>query len=158
MTNGHVGSAIHHKSEARRLVIPAGPSSQRLNAAGRRAGYRDALLGAGLVACLPLVVLCTFWLLPSSGSIVVRTLLIELGASLLAFSLLFLPWPRLPAALLVVFPGILAATLISTATLDRTITASYIGFLTVSFIYIGITQSRLIPVLAVPVAIPISLL
>jgi hypothetical protein len=95
---------------------------------GRRAGYRDALVGAGLVACLPLVVLCTFWLLPFSSSVVIKTLSIEFGTSMLAFSLLWLPWPRLPAALLLVFPGILAATLISTANLDRTIAASYVGF------------------------------
>jgi diguanylate cyclase (GGDEF)-like protein len=134
------------------------PLEQRRNTVGRRAGHRDVLLGAGLVACLPLVVLCTSWLLPSSGSSVIRTLSIEFGASVLAFSLLWLPWPRLPATLLLVFPGILAATLISTANLDRAMAASYVGFLTVSFIYIGITQSRLVPVLAVPIALPIYLL
>jgi diguanylate cyclase (GGDEF)-like protein len=130
----------------------------RRNSPRRRAGYRDALIGAGLVTCLPLVVLCTFWLLPSSGSAVVRTLSIEFGASVLAFLLLWLPWPRLPVALLLVFPGILATALVFTANLDRTIAASYVGFLTLSFIYIGITQSRLVPVVAVPIAIPIYIL
>jgi diguanylate cyclase (GGDEF)-like protein len=64
----------------------------------------------------------------------------------------------MPTTLLLVFPGILGATLIATANLERTITPSYVGFLTLSFIYIGITQSRLTPVLVMPIAIPIYLL
>ena len=49
----------------------------------------------------------------------------------------------------------LGATLLATASLDRTLTASYVGFITVSFIFIGLTQSRLVPLLAVPIAIPL---
>jgi hypothetical protein len=60
--------------------------------------------------------------------------------------------------LLLVFPGILAASLIATAALDRSLTASYVGFLTIAFLYIGLTQSRLIPLLAIPIAVPIYLL
>ena len=125
---------------------------------GRTAGRRDAVTGVALVGLLPLVVACTFWLLPSNGGTVAWTMAIGIGASLLALLLLKLPWHRLPALLLLVFPGILAGTLIATANLERTITPSYVGFLTVSFIYIGLTQSRLVPVLAVPIAVPIYLL
>jgi diguanylate cyclase (GGDEF)-like protein len=57
-----------------------------------------------------------------------------------------------------VFPLILAATLLATASLDHTFTSSYVGFITVSFIFIGLTQSRLVPLLAVPIAIPLYLL
>jgi diguanylate cyclase (GGDEF)-like protein len=125
---------------------------------GRTAGRRDALTGAGLVCLLPLVVICTFWLLPPNNGTVVWTLAIGIGASLFALSLLHLPWHRLPPSLLLIFPAILGATLIATANLERTVTASYVGFLTVSFIYIGLTQSRLMPVLAMPIAVPIYLL
>ena len=104
------------------------------------------------------MVICTFWLLPPNHDAVAWTLAIAIGASLLALSLLWLPWHRLPTPLLLVFPGILAATLIATANLERSITASYVGFLTVSFIYIGLTQSRLMPVLAMPIAVPIYVL
>ncbi len=107
---------------------------------------------------LPLVVVCTFWLLPSEGGSILATLGIELFATAIAMSLLWLPWARLPASLLMVFPGILALSLISTAHLQRDLAASYVGFLTISFLYIGITQSRVAPILAVPIAIPIYLL
>jgi diguanylate cyclase len=111
-----------------------------------------------MVACLPLVVLCTFWLVPSRGNDVLVTLVIELVASAFAYSLVWLPWTRLPASLLMVFPGILALALISTAHFEQSMASSYVGFLTVAFIYIGITQSRVIPILAIPIAIPIYLL
>jgi diguanylate cyclase (GGDEF)-like protein len=131
---------------------------QQRGMAGRVAGPRDARTGAGLVCLLPLVVVCTFWLLPPNHGTVAWTLAIGAGASLLSLSLLWLPWYRMSTTLLLVFPGILGATLIATANLERTITPSYVGFLTLSFIYIGITQSRLTPVLVMPIAIPIYLL
>ena len=65
------------------------------------------------------------------------------------------PGIECPASLSIVSPGILAAAIVATANLEGTITASYVGFLTLSFIYIGITQSRLIPILAMPIAVPI---
>jgi diguanylate cyclase (GGDEF)-like protein len=121
----------------------------------RRAGRRDAALGAGLVGFLPLAVVSTYWLLAPRSSSLGATLAIDLGASILAVTLLSLPWTRLPAAALLVFPSIVGATLLATASLDRTLAASYVGFITVSFIFIGLTQSRLVPVLAVPIAIPL---
>jgi diguanylate cyclase (GGDEF)-like protein len=139
-------------------VKPDPVTERRQRPAARPAGRRDALTGAALVCLFPLVVICTFWLLPHSNGTVAWTLSIGVVASLLALSLLWLPWHRLPAWLLLIFPGILATTLIGTANIERTITASYVGFLTVSFIYIGLTQSRLMPVLAMPIAVPIYLL
>ena len=127
-------------------------------APGRVASHREAFIGFGLVLLLPLAVICTFWLLPPNGGTVTWTLAIAIGASVLALALLWLPWHRMPAPLLLVFPGIVALTLVATVNLERTITASYVGFLTLSFIYIGITQSRLVPVLALPIAIPLYLL
>jgi diguanylate cyclase (GGDEF)-like protein len=53
---------------------------------------------------------------------------------------------------------VLAATMLATASIDRTFTASYIGFITVAFIFIGLTQSRVVPLLAIPIAIPLYLL
>jgi diguanylate cyclase (GGDEF)-like protein len=124
----------------------------------RRAGRRDAVLGAGLVSFLPLAVVCTFWLLAPWDSGLATTLAIDLGASLFAVALLALPWTRLPASALLVFPLVLAATMLATASIDRTFTASYIGFITVAFIFIGLTQSRVVPLLAIPIAIPLYLL
>jgi len=109
-----------------------------------------------LVGSLPIVVCCTFWLTSSVGSIPL-TLAIEVGATLLALALLLLPWARLPVASLLIFPGIVAATLVGTASLDRTVSASYVGFITVSFLYIGLTQARWVPVLAVVIAVPVYL-
>jgi diguanylate cyclase (GGDEF)-like protein len=124
----------------------------------RRAGRRDAVLGAGLVSFLPLAVVCTFWLLAPWDSGLATTLAIDLGASLFAVALLALPWTRLPASALLVFPLVLGATMLATASIDRTFTASYIGFITVAFIFIGLTQSRVVPLLAIPIAIPLYLL
>jgi diguanylate cyclase (GGDEF)-like protein len=124
----------------------------------RRAVRRDAVLGAGLVGFLPLAVLCTFWLLAPWDGNLAATLAIDLGATLFAVALLALPWARLPAAALLIFPLTLGATMLATASIDRTFTASYIGFITVAFIFIGLTQSRIVPLLALPIAVPLYLL
>ena len=146
---GAVRSALDDSMPA---VAPRRPA-HGATAPRRRAGRRDAALGAALVGFPPLAVVCTFWLLaPRSRGV---TLAIDLGASILAVALLALPWTRLPAAALLVFPSIVGATLLATASLDRTLAASYVGFITLAFIFIGLTQSRLVPLLAVPIAIPL---
>jgi hypothetical protein len=81
-----------------------------------------------MVASLPVVMICTLWLMPASAGSIVATLAITIGASVLAATLLWLPWSRLPAPALLVFPGILVISLISTATIDQTLAAGYIGF------------------------------
>jgi diguanylate cyclase (GGDEF)-like protein len=124
----------------------------------RRAGRRDASFGACLVGLLPLVTILTFWVSSPWTQGLASTLAIETGATVLAVLLLRLPWARLPALLLLLYPGILAGSLVAAASLERPLAASYIGLVTVSFIYIGITQSRLIPVLAMAIAIPVYLL
>jgi diguanylate cyclase (GGDEF)-like protein len=153
MFDSRIRDVLNARREGDRSALP---SVRVENSSGRRAAPRDALLGAGLVGSLPIVVICTFWLQRSGGSIA-GTFALEIGATLLAVALTFLPWSRMPAPSLMMFPGILAATLISTAYLDRSMAASYVGLLTVSFLYIGLTQSRLVPLLAVPIAIPVYL-
>jgi diguanylate cyclase (GGDEF)-like protein len=148
---GAVRSALDNRMPT---VTPRRPTHSAA-APRRRAGRRDAALGAGLVGFLPLAVVSTFWLLAPRNSDLGATLAIDLGASILAVALLSLPWTRLPAAALLVFPSIVGATLLATASLDRTLAASYVGFITVSFLFIGLTQSRLVPLLAVPIAIPL---
>jgi diguanylate cyclase (GGDEF)-like protein len=149
---GAVRSALDHPTTTPRRPTPAATKSRR------RAGRRDAALGAGLVSFLPLAVLSTFWLLAPRASGLATTLAVALGASVLAVALLGLPWARLPAPALLVFPLIVAATLLVTASLDHAFASSYIGLITVSFIFIGLTQSRLVPLLAIPIAIPLYLL
>jgi diguanylate cyclase (GGDEF)-like protein len=124
----------------------------------RLASRRDAVMGAGLVSFLPLTVVSTFWLLSRWDARLATTLGIDLGASVVAVALLWLPWSRLPPWALLVFPSILAATLVSTASFDQNFAASYAGLITLSFIYIGITQSRLVPLLVLPIAVPVYLL
>ena len=146
---GAVRSAFDDSMPA---VAPRRPA-HGATAPRRRAGRRDAALGAALVGFPPLAVVCTFWLLAPWN--LGATLAIDLGAGILAVALLALPWTRLPAAALLVFPSIVGATLLATASLDRTLAASYVGFITLAFIFIGLTQSRLVPLLAVPIAIPL---
>jgi diguanylate cyclase (GGDEF)-like protein len=149
-------SGIWNRARPDATVVPVrsvGPS----RSPARRASGRDAFLGAGLVVSFPLVLICTFWLLPASDGSALATLLIALGASLLALVLLWLPWSRLPASALLAFPGVLGAGLLVAAYAERSVAASYIGVLTLAFIYIGITQSRLASLWAVPVAIPLYL-
>ena len=146
---GAVRSALDDRMPT---VVPRRPAHGAA-APRRRAGRRDAALGAGLVGFLPLAVVSTFWLLAPKN--LGATLAIDVGASLLAVALLGLPWTRLPAAALLVYPSIVGTTLLATASLDRPLTASYVGFIAVSFIFIGLTQSRLVPLLAVPIAIPL---
>jgi diguanylate cyclase (GGDEF)-like protein len=158
MTVRRIGDVIQSKRAAVGLAVSRTHSDTTKRPPTRRANARDAFLGAALVTSLPLVVLCTFWLLPAHDGAAIGTLAIELCASLLALCLLLLPWSRLPASSLLVFPAVLATGLLTAASVERAVTASYIGFLTVAFIYIGITQSRLGPVLAMPIAIPLYLL
>jgi diguanylate cyclase (GGDEF)-like protein len=151
---GAVRSALGDQRPTMAPRRPArAPASPR-----RRAVRRDAVLGAGLVGFLPLAVLCTFWLLAPWDSGLAATLAIDLGTTLFAVALLALPWARLPAAALLIFPLTLGATMLATASIDRTFTASYIGFITVAFIFIGLTQSRIVPLLALPIAVPLYLL
>src|ERR1700733_1423008 len=115
MRGDRVANRFDSRADARRPTAPLSWLNSERTGAARKADRRDALLGACLVVSLPLVVISTLWLLPFSGKAVDRSVAIELAASLLAFTLLCLPWPRLPAPALLVFPGILAVVLISTA-------------------------------------------
>jgi diguanylate cyclase (GGDEF)-like protein len=158
MTENYLVGAVRSALGDQRPTMPPRRPAHGAATPRRRAHRRDAALGAGLVSFLPLTVVSTFWLLAPWGHSLATTLTIDFGASLLAIALLGLPWARLPAAALLIFPLILAATMLATASFDRTFTASYIGFITVSFIFIGLTQSRLVPLLAVPIAVPLYLL
>jgi len=154
MTESRPRQASPDEGGSHASAVLLGLAAPRARAIGRTAIRRDALLGVGMVGSLPVVMICTLWFMPASAGSVAGTLAITIGASLLAATLLWLPWSRLPAGALLVFPGILALSLISTATVDQALAAGYIGFLTVSFLYIGLTQSRIIPLLALAVAIP----
>src|SRR5471032_1714499 len=98
MTARHIGDAIQSKRAAVGLAVSRAHSATTKRPATRRANFRDAVLGAALVTSLPVVVLCTFWLLPAHDGAAIGTVAIELCASLLALCLLLLQWSRLPAS------------------------------------------------------------
>src|SRR3984957_12248706 len=155
VTENYLVGAVRSALDDRMPTVTPRRPTHGGSAPRRRAGRRDAALGAGLVGFLPLAVVSTFWLLAPGNSGLGATLAIDVGASILAVALLGLPWARLPAAALMVFPSIVGATLLATASLDRTLAASYVGFITGSVIFIGLTQARLAPLLAVPIAVPV---
>src|ERR1700735_5141584 len=144
MGKTHHTGALRFKDDTKGWMLPRILADSRPRIGDRWAGRRDALLGAGLVASLPVAMLSTFWLLSPVSRSILPTLGLELGASAIALGLLWLPWSRLPAQWLLVCPAILAVTLASSASLDRVVVSDYVGFITVSFLYIGLTQSRLV--------------
>lgn len=159
MGKSHVADAFRFRDDTKGWMMPrvlADDSYPKMGS--RRAGRRDALLGAGLVGSLPVAMLSTFWLLSPVSHSIFWALGLELAASATALGLLSLPWSRLSARWLLVFPAIVAVTLIGSASIDRAIASNYLGFITLSFLYIGLTQSRLVPLLALPIAGPVYLL
>src|ERR1700722_20094706 len=133
----HTVGAIRTSLEGPRSMAVRRDRVQGRKPPTRRAGMRDAYFGACLVGLLPLVTLLTFWVSSPWTQRLASTLAIELGASLLAVVFLRLPWARLPALLLLIYPGILVGSLVAAASLERPLAASYIGLVTVAFIYIG---------------------
>ena len=113
-------------------------------------------MGACLITALAVVMACTLWALHLSAHTVGMALLIALlamGVNILCF---FLPWDRYPSrVLLLVFPLLLLATLFALAVLNRDMAANYTGFLTLAFIFIGLTQVRGVAVGFAALAVPV---
>jgi len=109
---------------------------------------RDVLLGAGLVAGFAVVVACTSWALDTDAGMVAPALAVAGATVLIDVGLLCLPWRRLRASFEIVFPLLLVAEIVL-AVATRGVASNYTGFLTLAFVYVGLTQDRVwLPLLA----------
>ena len=103
-----------------------------------------------------MVLACTLWALHLPAHTVGLALLIvflAMGVTILCF---FLPWGRFSSRVpLLVFPLLLLVTLFALAVLNRDMAANYTGFLTLAFIFIGLTQVRGVAVGFAALAVPV---
>ena len=113
-----------------------------------------ARLGAAVLAVSSLLVLVTISFLHASEHNVLVGMALAVGSIVLAGALYSLPWRRLPIRALLIFPlaGFLSLGL--GAALTPKIVTAYTGFITVGFVYVGLTQRRWTSVLLLPFAIP----
>ena len=115
---------------------------------------RDVLLGAALVASFALMVVCTSWALDSDRKAIVPALLVAISALAIDGALLCLPWRRLRAPALLLFPLVLMAGAVALSLSTNGVASNYTGFFTLAFIYVGLTQDRVVvPALAVIAAV-----
>jgi diguanylate cyclase (GGDEF)-like protein len=115
---------------------------------------RDVHLGASLVAAFALVLVCTSWALDPHRAAVVPAVVV--GSSMLAVDvgLLWLPWWRLAGAALLVFPLLLMGGDVVLAVRTTGVAPNYTGFFMLAFIYVGLTQDRVVlPALAAVAAL-----
>ena len=102
----------------------------------------DTTLGAGLVGIFGLLVLTTFWAADPTRSDVVAVVLVEVTTLAVGGAALRLPWGRLPARALLMFPVTVSAGMAALALINREVAVTYAPFLTLGFVYAGLTQSR----------------
>ena len=114
-----------------------------------------AHLALGLSGAWTLVIVCTIWLLPVKDADRSIVLALSAGAMVLALGLTRLPWERLPPRALLVFPALGVGSLMLTALLSRGISPSYTGYLTVAYVFMGLTQRPATIFATIPVVVPI---
>ena len=105
---------------------------------------RDALLGAGLVVAFSVVVATTSAVLDGGAGGFTSAPLVAGAAATVGIGLLGLPWRRMPATVLLVFPLVLIGAEAALAVATDGVAANYTGFLTLAFIFVGLTQSRMV--------------
>ena len=103
---------------------------------------QDVLLGVGLVAAFSIVVLVTFRALHPDHSTVVATVSTMASTLVVAGGMVLLPWRRLPAQWLLMFPVLLVVSQVVLATTTVDVAVNYTSFLALAFVYIGLTQDR----------------
>jgi diguanylate cyclase (GGDEF)-like protein len=69
-------------------------------------------------------------------------ILVAVGVGVIDLGLLSLPWDRCPRWMLLAFPVLLLAGGVVMALLTTGVAADYAGFITLAFLYIGVTQPR----------------
>ena len=101
-----------------------------------------------------LVVGATVWFLPATPADRMIALGLAAATLLVSLGLLRLPWRRLPARALLVFPalGLAATTCVALST--NGISPAYMGFFTVAVFYIASTQSERLTLFSLPVLLP----
>lgn len=119
---------------------------------------RDVLLGAGLVAAFAVVVAGTARSLGAGHDMVVPTLVVAASTMLGDVALLCLPWRRLSAPFEMAFPVLLVGATGAVAVTTDGVASNYTGFLTLAFVFVGLTQKRLWLLLLATVATPTWLL
>ncbi len=113
-----------------------------------------AKLGVLLVGASSLVVAATVWFLPGSPADRMIALGVAAGALLVSVGLSRLPWKRLPARALLLFPALGLAAMTGVAVSTSGISPAYMGFFTVAVFFIASTQSERLTLLALPVLLP----
>jgi diguanylate cyclase (GGDEF)-like protein len=120
---------------------------------------QEVWMGAGLVTALAVVMACTLWALHLPAHTTALAFLIVALAMAANVVLFFLPWERLSTQVpLLVFPLLLLDTLLALALLNHEMAANYTGFLTLAFIFIGLTQVRGVSVGFVALSVPVWIL
>jgi diguanylate cyclase (GGDEF)-like protein len=114
-----------------------------------------AHLAVAFSAAWTLVIVCTIWFLPVKDSDRSVALALAGGSMVVVLGLLRLPWERLPARALLVFPLVELGSLTIAALLTDGISSSYTGFFTVAFVFMGLTQTSSTVLAMLPVATPL---
>jgi diguanylate cyclase (GGDEF)-like protein len=111
---------------------------------------RDVLLGAGLVAAFAMVIAGTARSLGTHGGMVAPVLVVATSTIAGDVALLCLPWRRLSAPFEMAFPVLLVAATSALAVATNGVATNYTGFLTLAFVFVGLTQQRVwLPLLAI---------
>jgi diguanylate cyclase (GGDEF)-like protein len=114
------------------------------------ASRRDVLLGAALVVAFSVLVATTSSLLDASDGAGVPALLVASAGAIIGIGLACLPWRSMSPTLLLVFPLTLIVAEAALAIATNGVAANYTGFLTLAFLYVGLTQDRaVVPAIAV---------
>jgi signal transduction histidine kinase len=114
---------------------------------------RSARFGFVLVAACDALLIATCGFLHLSGATLGTTIAIA-GASVgLAYLSTLLPWERLGDEWLFAYPLAILASLVVLAASTSGVAGAYTGFITVAFIYVGLTQGRVRSLLVIPLAV-----
>jgi diguanylate cyclase (GGDEF)-like protein len=102
-----------------------------------------------LVAGFAAVVACTSWAIDTDAGMVAAALGVAGTAALVDVGLLCLPWRRLTSSFEMVFPLVLVGAVLALGISTTGVASNYTGFLTLAFVYLGLTQDRVwLPLLA----------
>lgn len=112
-----------------------------LMARTRVPGY-DTALGAGLVGSFVVLVLSTFWVAHPDGGVAVKVVVIGALTLLANVAAAAMPWARLPVRALLAFPVLVAASEGAIGLTSPKVAVTYVPFITLGFIFTGLTQPR----------------
>lgn len=114
----------------------------RTRVARLKAWDRDVRIGAGMVAAFCVLIACTSPALNLGLEANRTVVLVVTGLAAVDFGFLLLRWDRCAQQMLLIFPVLLLVGEVTLALLTKGVAADYTGFLTLGFVYIGLTQPR----------------